>query len=243
MIIADCPWELNNLDCKVVEVKVDSTEQMDIFAIKKLELEYDYIVVKVESGNMLHSQTLNDFGYYFAETQLTVQKNKSDWDFNNDSLVKTLMLNLSVESINCKNEVDELLDLITPNMFSTDRIYLDPLFGPEYSVRRYKNWISNAWNDGTMLRKHYFRDKYVGFSLCKIEDLEMSCMLAGCFKQYQHTGIGLWIPLIPELYDDIKYKTYVTHISTNNYPVWQMYNRHHYLVTRFEYVFVKHITH
>lgn len=243
MKIANCPWELENLGCRVAEVSVLATDMVDVNEIQKIESDYDYIVIKIESGNMHHTAIMTQLGYTLAETQMSLNKPYAEWQIKEDKLTSALLSQMKVEQIKSDEDLQELLSLMTDNMFSTDRIYLDPLFGPKYSARRYRNWTVSEYKKGALLYKHYFRGQYVGFSLCKREEEKLHCLLAGNFEQYQNTGIGFWIPLIPLLYPDAQHKNYVTSISTNNYPVWQMYNRHHYTVTRFDYVFIKHIKH
>jgi len=243
MKIIDCPWELANLDCRVAEISVNADEEIDKNAIHELESKYDYLVLKVQSGKMLHNIIAADMGFVLAETQMEMVKNKRDWHLEDDALTKRLMEQLTVEPITTEEGLDELLSLITDDMFNTDRIYLDPEFGPKYSARRYKNWTRTEWERGTMLYKYLFRGKYVGFSLAKKHEDDLVCLLAGCFRQYQNTGIGLWIPLVPELYPNMEYKRYTTRISTNNIPVWRMYNHQKYEVAGFDYVFIKHIHH
>lgn len=243
MKIIDCPWELANLDCRVAEISVAADEVIDKTQIEELESKYDYLVLKVQAGTMKNNIVAAELGFALAETQMFLIKEKRDWHLDKDLLTLRLIQQLSVECITTEEDFEELMSLITEDMYSTDRIYLDPEFGPKYSERRYKNWTRTEWERGALLYKHFFRGKYVGYSLCKKQGDELVCLLAGCFEQYQKTGIGLWIPLVPELYPDTEYTRYTTHVSTNNIPVWQMYNRQKYEVTNFDYVFVKHIHH
>lgn len=243
MRIIDCPWELANLDCRVAEISVKAEEIIDKAQIQALEMEYDYLVLKVQAGQMLNNVIASELGFILSETQMALIKAKRDWNFESDILTKRLMDQLSVERIESEQDFEELMSSITDDMYSTDRIYLDPEFGPKYSVRRYKNWTRTEWERGALLYKHFFRGRYVGYSLCKKQGDELICLLAGCFEQYQKTGIGLWIPLVPELLPNVDYKKYTTHVSTNNIPVWQMYNHQKYVVGGFDYVFVKHIHH
>lgn len=243
MKIIDCPWELANLNCRVAEISVSAEEVINPAAIRDLESKYDYLVLKIQAGKMTNNIIASELGFALAETQMALIKAKRDWDFEADQLTKRLLKQLSVERIETEKDFEELMSSITEDMYSTDRIYLDPEFGPKYSVRRYKNWTRTEWERGALLYKHFFRGRYVGYSLCKKQGDELVCLLAGCFEQYQKTGIGLWIPLVPELLPNMEYTKYTTHVSTNNIPVWQMYNHQKYVVGGFDYVFVKHIHH
>ena len=243
MKIIDCPWELANLNCRVAEISVSAEEVINPAAIRDLESKYDYLVLKIRAGKMTNNIIASELGFALAETQMALIKAKRDWNFEADQLTKRLLKQLSVERIETEKDLEELMSSITEDMYSTDRIYLDPEFGPKYSVRRYKNWTRTEWERGALLYKHFFRGRYVGYSLCKKQGDELVCLLAGCFEQYQKTGIGLWIPLVPELLPNMEYTKYTTHVSTNNIPVWQMYNHQKYVVGGFDYVFVKHIHH
>ena len=241
MKITDCPWELENIGCRVVEISVSAIETIDPDEIQSIESKYDYVVIKIESGNMRNNTLMTKLGYVLSETQLSLKKTIKEWHIQEDKLTSALLGQMKIERIQTEEELQELLLLITDDMFSTDRIYLDPVFGPKYSVRRYRNWIVSEFNRGSLLYKHYFRNQYVGFSLSRNENDSLYCLLAGTFEPYQNSGIGFWIPLIPLLYKEIPCVKYETKISTNNYPVWQMYNRHNYIISRFDYVFIKHV--
>lgn len=243
MKIVDCIWELANLDCRVAEISVDTDEKIDETALNEVERNYDYVVVKVESGSMQSQLCLCKRDYVLAETQLSMRKAKRDWNLTQDPFASRMMTSLSSELIEDEASLEELLSKITSGMFSTDRIYLDPQFGPEYGLRRYKNWIRTEWKKGSLLHKHMYDGRYVGFSLCKLVDKELKCFLVGIFEEYQKKRLGFVVPLVPEIIGTIPYKWYTAKISSNNMPVYRMYQWQSYEIAKFEYVFVKHINH
>lgn len=243
MKIIDCPWELANLDCRVAEISVDADEKIDETVLMEVEQNCDYVVVKVESGLMHNQLILCNHGYALAETQLSMRKAKKDWNWVQDPFASRMMPLLSSERIVDEMALDELLTKITPGMFSTDRIYLDPAFGPEYGLRRYRNWIRTEWEKGGILHKHLYDGNYVGFSLCKLDGKEFKCFLVGVFEEYQKKKLGFVVPLVPEIISTFDYKWYTVKISTNNIPVYKMYQWQNYEINKFEYVFIKHIEH
>ena len=128
MKITDCPWEIDNLGCRVAEVSVLATDMVDVNEIQKIESDYDYIVIKIESGNMHHTTLMTQLGYTLAETQMSLKKPYSEWHIQDDKLTSALLSQMKVEQIKSDEDLQELLSLMTDHMFSTDRIYLDPLF-------------------------------------------------------------------------------------------------------------------
>ena len=151
MKIIDCPWELANLDCRVAEISVAADEVIDKIQIQELESKYDYLVLKVQAGAMKNNIVAAELGFELADTQMFLLKAKRDWHLDQDLLTSRLMQQLSVERITTEEDFEELMSLITEDMYSTDRIYLDPEFGPKYSERRYKNWTRTEWERGALL--------------------------------------------------------------------------------------------
>lgn len=88
MKIIDCPWELANLDCRVAEISVKAEETIDRALIQALETEYDYLVLKIQAGQMLNNVIASEMGFVLAETQMALIKAKRDWNFESDVLTK-----------------------------------------------------------------------------------------------------------------------------------------------------------
>jgi len=237
MKITNCTWELNNLGCKVAEVDCTSDAAIDPLALEAVEKEFDYVVVKVPMLKPQINFSLSKMQYTCIEAQLSIKAkicdlNEQRWLLENLGQVQT-------ELINNEAELSDLLSLMTESMFTTDRIYLDPNFGPTYSLNRYRNWISSEFSRGTKLYKIIHDGVWVGFFLPKEKDGVMDGLLGGLFAQYQGEGLGIVLPLLPILIDgDIK--KYETKISSNNFPVIQVYNQCGYRFGNVEYVFVKH---
>lgn len=244
MKIVDCPWELVNLDCKVAEISLSNEDKVEDVgaALKNVESEYDYIVVKMPTVAIHFHQVMCSRQYMFIENQITFQKRIEQLDLDN-KLAQQYLKRSAIKRVETEEELQMLIDNLTPNMFSTDRIYLDPVFGPEYSLRRYRNWIISEYRRGTVVMLHYFRDSMVGFSMCRPVGEELHGLLSGVFEKYQNAGIGLFLPLIPFYYREYGIKNYTGKFSSNNFPVIRMHELLQYNYIDMEYVFVKHIKH
>lgn len=247
MKIVDCPWELVNLDCKVAEILLsneDNVEEIDA-ALKNVESEYDYVVVKMPTAAIPFQQLMCNRQYLFMETQITFRKLFEDLnrEIENNKAAKQYLKNSTAKRVETEEELQMLVDSMTPYMFSTDRVFLDSAFGPRYSLRRYRNWIISEYKRGTVVMLHYFRDSLVGFSMCRPVGDVLHGLLSGVFEKYQNAGIGMFLPLIPYYYRDYGVTTYTGKFSSNNFPVIRMHEQLRYNYIDMEYVFVKHVNH
>ena len=238
MKIVDCFWEKTNLDCRVAEVSATPDDDFSEETLSDLEKNYDYIVLKFAVADYKHYLLAAKHQYAFIETQLTLQKRMKDWCLSpSDS---RLLKDFSIEDVSDNSKLLEILDKIDGNMFTTDRIYLDPEFGPKYSTQRYKNWIKSAFEKGASLQKFLYRNKEIGFGIARIEDNVMYGILGGL---YSGMGLGIIAPTYPLLYQKKDFEWFRPKISMNNTPVLRLYNHFKFEIINTEYVFVKHIKH
>lgn len=236
MKIIDCFWEQANLDCRVAEVSVTPNDELSEGTLLDLEKNYDYIVLKFAVADYSHYLWATKHQFAFIETQLTLQKRMKDWCLSpSDS---RLLKNFSIVDVIDPSGLNDILDKIDENMFTTDRIYLDPAFGPQFSARRYKNWIRSAFEKGASLQRFLYRDKEIGFGIARIEDNVMYGILGGL---YSGMGLGIIAPTYPLLYAKKDFEWFIPKISMNNTPVLRLYNHFNFEIINVEYVFVKHV--
>ena len=241
MKIIDAYWELDNLDCRVAEVEIQDEVDFDENLLREKESLYDYIVIKIDSNDFRLFEKVNRMGYHFAETQLCLQKNINKFDISSDKLVQYHLRHFQIEQLSSIQQLETCLASMTPNMYHTDRIYLDPYFGPQYSLRRYKNWSLSEFKKGSPCFRMMYQDNCAGFAVLKPDGEVVNGLLAGFFEKYQNIGLGIMIPTLPLIYKNSNYWLYKTNVSSNNLSVIQMYLHHKYTVSKFIYVFVKHI--
>ena len=243
MKIVDCPWELENLGCRVAEISTIEDEVIDPSKLVDIESKYDYIVVKIPQLDFSNSKVLSQNGYSFIESQISVEKKIKDVDVTTNKAVAAYYKRFRSERITEEKDLSVLLDNITSEMFHTDRIFIDPEFGPKYSERRYKNWIKTEFKKGALVYNHYYRETNIGFSLCKIENNIAHGLLAGVFEKYQNSGMGLFLGFYPILYTQYGADLFVGKSSSNNMHILRIYQRFLYDLVNIEYVYIKHINH
>lgn len=244
MYVLDCKWELENLGESVAEISVESNDQFDEKAIKEVCDSYQYVVVKVPMNMMKFNFGLSVLGFTMIETQISVSKRYKDFDFN-DRLVKHVYPHVNTERIKSTEELEEIINQITPDMFSTDRIYLDPHFPHEASSKRYINWMRSDYEKGNaVIVKTFYDDINVGFGFSHIDDDGTKhCLVGGVYEKYQDMGLGIMtagLSFMMAKKNNTGLKIVRTAISSNNPPVWQFYNYLGYKIDKMTYVFVKH---
>jgi len=243
MKIVDCPWELVNLDCRVAEIALEGNDiAEDVEAsLTGVEKTYDYIVVKMPTASIPLQRLMTERQYMFMETQITFCKRFADLNIENNRSAQQYLRNSYAKRVETDEELQQLVDGMTPHMFFTDRVFLDPVFGSKYGMRRYRNWIISEYKRGTIVMMHFFRNTFIGFSMGRVTNGEHLGLLSGVFEKYQNAGMGLFLPLLPFYYQEYGDEVYVGKFSTNNTPVVRIHDAYNYHYTDMEYVFVKHI--
>lgn len=244
MKVTDCYWEKANIDKTTVEIEIEQSDIFDDKALFDFEQHYEYVVVKVPMKMSGFNCGLSKMGYTMSEVQCKLSKEYREFDFE-DRLIQRMLPHISFSKIEDKESLCALVNKITPGMFSTDRISLDPYFGLDIAAQRYKNWMSSAFSGGSaqFLSLKYDNNE-VGFSMYKQEDGLVEMILGGIFEEFQSRGIGIMTPTRHLLYakqTGEKLKKVSTTISSNNVPVWKIYNHFNFKVDSLYYVFIKHI--
>ena len=244
MKVIDCYWELDNLGKKVAEVVIDSHDAFDRAEFLRIIDGYQYVVVKVPMNMMNFNFGLSALGFTMIETQINVSKRYKDFDFN-DRLVKHVYPHVNTERIKSRDELEEIISQITPDMFSTDRIYLDPHFPHNASSKRYINWMRSDYEKGNaIIVKTYYDDLNVGFGFDHIdENGTRHGVLGGIFEKYQDMGLGIMTAGMAFMMAKKKnspLNVFRTSISSNNPNVWQFYDYLGFKIDKMNYVYVKH---
>lgn len=242
MKITDCHWELKNIGKRTIEVSIDRSDLFDKSVIGEAINGCEYAVVKIPMDMIAFNIGLASMGFICIETQLNVSCKYKDFDFEKHA---PLYSKVSFREIDTRDGMDSILSNISPGMFSTDRIALDPVFGVDASHKRYTTWLKHEYESGrSKLISVYYEEMHVGFMLLRIEEKKIGLLLNGLYKPYQGKGLGLLTPASPMFYAkwagiDVDQEN--TSISSNNIPVVKLYNRLHFQVDSQTYVFVKHV--
>lgn len=242
MKITDCVWEVANIGKRTCEVLIEKNDSIEGGFLEDISSKYEYQVVKVESGNIQANIILSRHGFHLIETQIDIELKYSDFNYN-DPLVKFLEADTSFIDVEETKDFEAIFERMTPNMFVSDRVALDPCFGLEVGYKRYCNWMRTSFDNKTA---QFFQMKYkgehVGFSMYRVKDGIWHGDLGGVYPHYGN-GLGLLTACGSFYYmkqRGLKIKKLVSAISSNNVPVIPTFNYCHYNFKNFKQVYVKH---
>lgn len=244
MQTVDCPWEIANIGKRTLQFNYSFKDSYNTQEVRECLEGYKYVVAKVPCGNMNVFLGLQQDGFTVMETQMSLSKKIKDFN-TNDRLLIPFRNRISYNLISSEDGLKEVLSRMTSGMFSTDRIYLDPYFGPEVGLHRYRNWVKSEFSRGSILFEFSVDGNAVGFGLRRMEGDTSYGLLGGVYEQYQREGYGILTAANNCLFstamgfNDIKQCK--TAISSNNKPMLDFYNYLQFKIYKIEYVLVKHL--
>lgn len=242
MKITDCTWEKENIGSNVLEIDIERGDNHIIDIIASKNDEYDYIVVKVPVNMTAFNWELGQQGFTMIETQMKYSISFKDLNCK-DPYMRSVLPNVTFKEVVTAKDLNDILDNITSDMFVTDRISLDPMYGTEKGCHRYKNYIANSYKQHSAeIIQTLFKEQNVGFEMFVVKDGICFGKLGGIYKNVQVPGLGLLTTCTPLLYTHDKYgvNKFIPDVSSNNIPVVRLYNYIHAKLESLTYVFVKH---
>lgn len=243
MRIINCFWEQENLGKKVVEIVVEKDDTYSAKEISEAIKDYEYACIKVPVNKLDYNFGLAQQNFTLVECQYRISKLFKNFDFS-DKKIKWIIPHLSIKKVEDESIFLEILSKMTPDMFSTDRIVLDPHFKPTDGLKRYQNWMrTEFYNHKARFFASYFDNELVGFGMSRKQGDIIDGLLGGIFKEYHSLGIGVLTCSTAFLYarqENQPFLKLMTSISSNNTPVVQLYNYLGFKIVNTSYVFVKH---
>lgn len=243
MEVIDCKWEIQNLKKRTVEILIGNDDSFSRKSIEDAAQGYEYVVIKVPANKPLFNIGLQEMGFFLIETQINICATYQGFDL---SKIQDLSGRTEYKVASNDSDLHSVVSMMTPGMFSTDRIAIDPAFGEVIGYQRYVNWITTEYKAGkSQLIRWIYDGEDVGFMLIKIEAGEIKTLLEGLYKPFQGKGLGYLTIASPLIYahkEHLDITCARTCISSNNVPVMKLHSRLGSKFTNMSYVFVKHVS-
>lgn len=233
-------WERKNLGRDAWEVTLDKKDMADvqsvIGALHAPQFDGCYVCVKLPVGNLHMVHALEDDGFRFLETQLHLVEVLEPSD--------VMRYGESADHIPVEERVvpktreawGTIIEKITPGMFDTDRIALDPAFGPDVACQRYRGWCWDLFgNPKSIMNVSSLAGQIIGFGIAVLiqEPDVYDGILGGIFEAGKECGLGACI-----VKSGGKGKLRTT-VSSNNVAMLKIHQNHGRIVRNERYVFRK----
>ena len=222
MKVVHAVWEQRNLGRDAWEVTLEKKDMGDaagvLAALHHPRYAGCYVCVKMPVGNLHVLHALEDDGFRFLETQLHLV----------EALEKSDVMKFAAKESNSRleervvpktrEEWGKVIEKITPGMFDTDRISMDPVFGEEIACKRYRNWCWDLFeNPASVLKVASIdgMDVYFNIFVLEREPEIFYGVIGGTFPAGKDSGLGA-LSCAKASTAQGKYRTSV---STNNLPI------------------------
>lgn len=246
MKIVNAIWEKRNLGMESYEIILspeDCTQVSKVIAeIRRQNFSDTYVVIKIPVGHLELLHKLECEGFNFLETQFFITKKISGSII--PQIAERMSKMFTIEYLGKeKNAWKNVISKISDNLFTTDRVFLDPLIPKGTSAIRYKNWMRDLFDDPNawlaIIKKN---DEPCMFNLCinNSETSSVNYVLAGVFENYKNSGMGIVLPIPTLQYaKDYKYEIVETSISSNNLSILRLYEYYGFETQTANYVLRK----
>lgn len=222
VMIAD--WEVRNIGKSAVELQISDGDTLILSDLEKYIKEFEYVVVKIALTDYFALKSVNASGLKFNEMQMAYECKTAQVKHSRN--IEAFTRKAHFFEINTDEYLNTLLTEVTPGMFHTDRVALNPMLGPELAANRYRNWITTEFKTG---RSSLFfiesnNKQFIGFAMFRVLGNYMNYLLGGIFPQYQNIGFGPQIVAQPLAYSITQSLDGVqTFVSSNNPNVIALY--------------------
>lgn len=218
MEIIETPWEQRNLGVKssaLIKVhKMDNTSKIKEALLNCKDIEYLEVHIDEDASSLINMFVV--LGFTFIETMVDLECDLRKVNLNLfDNILEPYSYHLANQC-----EMDELYDtLCKGKIFTTDKIALNPRFGPKVAGRRYALWIKDETLKGKA-ETYIYTDKKrpLGFfTNRRISENKDDAMIGGLFDPKKSKGLGLIGALfLLKIADEKNIKKRFTSISSNN---------------------------
>lgn len=235
-------WERKNLGRDAWEVTLDKKDMADvqsvIGALHDPQFDGCYVCVKLPVGNLRMVHALEDDGFRFLETQLHLVEALEPSD--------VMRYGASADHIPVEERVvpktreawGAIIEKITPGMFDTDRIALDPAFGPDVACQRYRNWCWDLFeNPRSAMSVSSCEGEDVSFGIALHDPATGICdsVIGGNFSRSKDFGLGALVNSKAHFTG----RVFKTAVSSNNLPMFRIHQNLGRIVRNEQYVFRK----
>ena len=245
MLKTNATWERRNFGCDAYEFKLDTNDCANVTStiteMNLADMDNCFVTVKMPVGQIKMLHALESSGFNFMENQFRITRSLKN--YQSPDLIKRLGAGCTQQEVSkTPSQWRAVADMLTDNIFTTDRVYLDPLLPSGTSAIRYKNWIMDLLDNPAAHLFLYYKDGVaIGFSLALYKDGYVDDLLAGVFEAFLSSGYGfLLFDAALKNYASLGFTKIETSISSNNFSIMKLYQFFDYEIISQHYVLRKY---
>ncbi|WP_271768259.1 hypothetical protein [Aquimarina algiphila] len=219
------PWDTKSLGFKTAELldldNLDTEQQLIevLNMVEKLLIKQSVIFVytRIKAQNIIAKKILQEKGYYFAESSISVVKNKVQ--------KFTPYKCPNIDFVDFEDQYMNNLKEIARDSFDYSRFHEDPNITENSARNRYYNWIDDLINQNQDVKVAKKGNKIIGFSIqeTNMDNNKSKLILAGCAKGREIFVKSLWNEIL--IYNKYRGVSSIeTMISSANVGVFNVYN-------------------
>ena len=237
-------WEKENIGQDAYEITLNETDSFDEFAKEEqrcIASGAQYLVVKtpVNCQNLLFSMAT--LGYHFVETVYHVQIKRRDYHM--PQIISRFDRGFSVVQVTDDAAKERMFAAIRKGIFLTDRVSIDPFFGPVAGGNRYANWLFGMMQRGGDAYEVWLKDKPIGFFvICRKDETTVDPVLMGMYNEAEDRGLGT---LLHKKTLDTCFTYDCTQLTStivsNNVKIFSVYLNAGATITDTQYTYIKHV--
>lgn len=237
-------WELDNIGVDAYEIALDASDTPEQLVAEEKRIAAEgaqYIVLKtpVNCPQLLFG--LPRLGYAFVEMVFHVMIRRDEYAM--PATIARFDRGLDVVERTEEAERKRVYALIRQGVFVSDRVSIDPAFGPVKGGNRYANWLKTMLSKGGYLYEVMKGDKAIGFFvIMRKDETTVDPVLMGMYDEQNDRGMGALLhkkTLDTCFTHDCKRLT--STIVSNNAKVLHVYVNAGATITDTLYTYVKHI--
>ena len=244
MQVIHATWEKENIGAEAWEILLtpeDSLEAVDQAQQEAIAQGADYIVLKTPVNCPQFLFGLPKLGFHFLEMVFHVMIRRESYAM--PAAIARFDRGLTVMKRVEESDLERIFALIRAGMFTTDRVSIDPSFGPELGGQRYANWLASMLKKGGDLYEVLSGDTPIGFFvICRKDERTVDPVLMGLYHPDKDRGMGALLhKKTLDTCFEYDCRRLTSTIVSNNAKVLHVYVNAGAEITDTLYTYVKHI--
>ncbi len=240
MKVVDAFWEKRNLGVDAVSFHIGPKDTVGDVIPKIEESGKEYQTAIVDPANPEVMLALQDMGFRFIECTISLSAPAEKMGVPDK--LKRFEDRMGYRPAS-EEEIARIKETVaTGTIFTTDKISLDPFFGPKKAGIRYAFWIDDLLSSGSTLYAITYGEEIIAFEIAGLSEGTVEYHLGGMLPSRAGMMLGAAISLPGTLYwKEHGAERFSTEVSSNNPPILKIHESFGFEVTGCRYVLVRHL--